>query len=435
MKILIKKTAALLGIIVLLINISSCKKDYNNPNSAPEGQVFTSARGLTAAAIGLQRTYSFSRAGSVYNIVTANGFVTNELIILNTGNISEAQLNAGAGSVDGTNSIIANIWANASKIIFDADRILAAAPALPDQAYASGLIGYVSIYKALSLGSLAMFWEKVPDTVGTNVTFSDRITGFTKAVAVTDRALAIIQATPISASFAGNIPAGTDIVNTLYALKARYSLFAGNYADALAVANLVDLTKKSTMAFDAISINPIFETATSTNNVFQPIDSTFGLPIGQRPSLTDKRVQFYTTINATVAPRFRVGGFGLTSATPWPYYLPGEITLIKAEAYARLATPDLVNALIELNKVITKTPASDPFGIGANEPPYAGPVTQTDILDEIYRQRSIELFMSGLKLEDMRRFGRPLTERKRNFFPYPFRERDNNPNTPADPIF
>jgi hypothetical protein len=189
------------------------------------------------------------------------------------------------------------------------------------------------------------------------------------------------------------------------------------------------------MNFDAVSINPIYETATSTNNVFQPVDSTFGLPIPQRPSFTDKRVQFYTTINTAAAPRFRVGGFGAASTSPWPYYLPGEMTLTKAEAYVRQATPDLANAVIELNKVITKKSANDPFGIGADEPPYAGPLTATDILDEIYRQRCIELFMSGLKLEDMRRFGRPNTERKRNFFPYPFRERDNNPNTPADPPF
>ncbi len=435
MKILINKTFVAFGIFALLMNITSCKKDYSNPNAAPDDQVFSSSRGLTAAAIGLQRTYSLSRAGSIYNIVTANGFVANELIILNTGNTSEAQLNTGGPSVDGTNSIIANIWANASKITFDADRIIDASASLPDKAYASGLIGYVSIYKAMALGSLAMFWEKVPDTVGTDVTFSDRLQGFTKAIAVIDRALAIIQATPISASFAGNVPAGTNIINTLYALKARYSLFAGNNTDALAAANQVDLSVKSVMNFDAVSINPIYETATSTNNVFQPVDSTFGLPAGQRPSLTDKRVPFYTTINPAIAPRFRVGGFGAASTSPWPYYLPGEITLIKAEAYARMSSPDLVNALLELNKVITKTAAQDPFGIGADEPPYAGPVTQADILDEIYRQRCIELFMSGLKLEDMRRFQRPVAERKRNFFPYPFRERDNNPNTPPDPPF
>jgi hypothetical protein len=221
----------------------------------------------------------------------------------------------------------------------------------------------------------------------------------------------------------------------LYALKARYSLFAGNYVEALAAANMVDLTKRSTMNFDAVSINPIFETATSTNNVFQPVDSTFGLPVGLRPTATDKRVQFYTSINPAVAPRFRVAGFGATSTTPWPYYLPGEMTLIKAEAYVRQAAPDLASAVTELNKVITKKAANDPFGIGADEPAYSGPLTATAILDEIYRQRSIELFMSGLKLEDMRRFGRPTSERKRTFFPYPFRERDNNPNTPADPLF
>jgi hypothetical protein len=43
--------------------------------------------------------------------------------------------------------------------------------------------------------------------------------------------------------------------------------------------------------------------------------------------------------------------------------------------------------------------------------------------------------MSGHKLEDMRRFARPNAERRRNLMPYPLRERDNNPNTPADPPF
>lgn len=435
MKLYINTRLAYIMFAFLLIGASSCKKDFTNPNAAPEDDVFTSSRGLTSAAIGLQRTYASSRAGSVFNIVTANGFVTNELILLNAGNIPELQLSTGGSTVDGTNAILANIWANASKIIFDANRIIAAAPALADKPYASGLIAYTSIFKALAQGSLSMFWEKVPDTVGTNVTFSDRIQGYNRAIATIDRALATVNATPISATFNTNIPAGTDILNTLFALKARYSLFAGKYAEALAAANLVDLTKRSTMNFDPVNINPIFETATSTNNVFAPTDSTFGLPVGVRPTATDKRIAFYTSINSTIAPRFRISGFGATSTTPIPYYLPGEIILIKAEAYARMATPDIANAVIELNKVITKKPAADPFGIGADEPPYAGPLTVAAILDEIYRQRSIELFMSGLKLEDMRRFNRPLTERKRNFFPYPFRERDNNPNTPADPPF
>ena len=108
------------------------------------------------------------------------------------------------------------------------------------------------------------------------------------------------------------------------------------------------------------------------------------------------------------------------------------MTLIKAEAYAR--TNNLVSALTELNKVITKTAAADPFKVGAGLAASTAS-TATAILDEVYKNRCIELYMSGLKLEDMRRFGRPNTERKRNFFPYPFKERDGNPNTPADPSF
>jgi hypothetical protein len=153
-----------------------------------------------------------------------------------------------------------------------------------------------------------------------------------------------------------------------------------------------------------------------------------------KPDLADKRFPFYISTNAT-APILRVAGFGAAAATAFPIYLPGEITLTKAEAYARQSTPDLTNALIELNKVVTKQPASDPFGVGAGLPPIVGPLTQQQTLDLIYKHRSIELYNSGLRMEDTRRFARPNSEKKRNFFPYTFKERDNNPNTPPDPTF
>jgi hypothetical protein len=237
---------------------------------------------------------------------------------------------------------------------------------------------------------------------------------------------------PVAASFTANIPAGINIVNTLHALKARYSLFTGNYAQALSEANLVDLTVKSTFNFTTVNLNPIFETSTSTNNVYAAIDNTtLGLPVSLPPDPADKRLAFYTT----TAYASKILGFGAASTTAIPIYLPGEMTLIKAEAYARMATPDLVNALIELNKVVTKQPSADPFGVGADLPPLIGPLTQQQILDQIYKNRAIELFMLGLRLEDQRRFARPTSERKRNLLPYPFLERDNNSNTPADPSF
>jgi hypothetical protein len=425
------KNRLYLAAFCLLITIS-CKKNYINPSAATDAQVFSSPKGLTGVATGLQRVYSAGRASSLYNLVTADAFLTNQVSILNQGNTSEYQLFLGGGSVDGTNTILGGLWTSSNKIIYDADLVITNAEALADKPYASGLIGYASIFKALSIGNMAMFWERVPEGIGANVNFISRVDGFTQAIATIDKALTAISGAPISSAFISNVPAGIDIVNTLNALKARYSLFAGNFAQAITSANAVDLTKKSTLNYDAINLNPIFETVTSTNNVYAVIDSVMGLPTNVQPNAADQRVPFYISTNAS-APRFRVKGFGGTTTAAYPVYLPGEMILIKAEAYAR--QNQLPQAVVELNKVLTKKPADDPFGVGANLPAYTGPVTQADILLEIYRQRRIELFMSGLSLEDMRRFGRPNTERRRNFFPYPFRERDNNPNTPADPSF
>jgi starch-binding outer membrane protein, SusD/RagB family len=412
---------------------SGCKKDYSNPNAATDEQVFSSPKGLTGVAVGLQRLYTLGRGSTLYNLVTINGLTTNELIVVNTGNTAEVQLAGGGTLVDGNHTMLTTFWTTCNKAVYDADKVIDNAKNLSDKNFASGLIAYASIFKAMSIGDMAQFWEKVPAGVGSKITFIDRVDGFKKAIAVIDEALATIAANAISASFISNIPAGIDISNTLNALKARYSLFAGLYPQALTAANAVDISKKSTFNFDALSLNPLFEVATSTNNVVQPKDSTLGLIPVLAPSLTDGRIPFYTTLNTTILPRYRINGFGNAAATAFPVYLPGEITLIKAECYARQSTPDLVNGLLELNKVVTKT--TDPFNVAANQPPIASVPDAAALLEQIYRHRCIELFMSGLKLEDMRRFGRPTSERKRNLMPYPLRERDNNPNTPADPTF
>jgi len=352
--------------------------------------------------------------------------------------VDETNLFNGGIAVDGNNGVLGNLWASNLKVIYDADNVINNAVNLGDKGYASGLIAYASIFRALAIGGLAEFWEKVPDTVniGLQPSFIDRNAAYAKAIATIDRALAAISANAISADFLTKIPPGMEIPNTLAALKARYLVFSGNYPAALAAANAVSLTSKSEMRFDAITPNPIFNVSTATNNVFQVKDSTFGLPVALRPVAADKRIAFYMSINTAAAPRWRINGFGAALTTAWPVYLPGEVTLIKAECLAR--ANDLTNAVVELNKVLTKKAAGDAFGIGADLPVYAGGNTQPEILEEIYRNRCIELYMQGWKMEDLRRFNRsnaPNVEKNRNLYPFPFRERDNNPNTPTDPSF
>jgi hypothetical protein len=426
--------------MAVLALVSACKKEYDtNPSAASASQVFSTTQGMTGVVVGLQGLYSTNQTSSIYNKTAITGLTDNELILLNAGNVAELQFVTGGGAVDGTNTDLAGLWATSNKIIYDADLVITNAANLPDKSYASGLIAYATIFKVMAMGDMSMYWQQVPAGIAANVkdnvTFIDRLKGYANAITAINSALSAIQANPVSSAFLANVPAGIDIVNTLHALKARYSLFSGDYTTALTEANAVDLTKTSTFTFSSINQNGVYSSATATNNIFQPVDSTMGLPAPIQPALADKRVPFYIAINAAIAPRFRINGFSATATTPYPLYLPSEMTLIKAEAYARQATPDLANALVQLNIIVTKTPASDPLGVGASLPALTGTYTQAQLLDLIYQNRCIELFMSGLKVEDMRRFNRPMSEMKRNFFPYPFTERYNNPNTPADPTF
>ena len=431
----ILKISAIVIASITLLFLSSCKKDFADPSRATEESVFGTITGMTGVDVGLQRVFSLSQAGPLYNIVTIDALLTKQVYVLNQGNTNEFKLSLGGTQVDGNNTLLTGLWTTCNKINYDADKVIAAAASVTDKGYASGLIGYATIFKALAMGAMSEFWENIPDSNGTNVNFISRTDGLNKIIAAIDNALTLISANPVSASFTANVPVGIDIANTLQALKARYSLFVGNYPQALTAATAVDLTKTSVLNFEAANPNPIFTAAGSNFNLYQPVDSTMGLPVGLQPDLGDKRVPFYMGLSGSSASRFVMKGFCGSSLSAFPIYLPGEITLIKAEVYARMSPPDLDNALTELNKVVTKDPASAPLGVGAGLPAIAGPLTQSQILDQIYRNRCIELFMSGLRLEDMRRFERPTDERGRNFMPYPLRERDNNPNTPADPPF
>ncbi len=433
---------SLLVLLTVLVTSQSCKKDFALVGGATNDQVFANAKGMMGVNVSIQRLYSQSVA---YGLSSANGLLTGETFVVNTGNLSEVQLQNGGATVDNTNAQLALLWANANKCIYDANNVINNASIVPDKGYASGLVAYATLIKANALGCLSMLWENVPDTIGiglsgANATFIPRTQGYSRCVAAIDRALAGITANPLSASFISDLPpglnSGSDLIQALNALKARYALFAGNYSVALASANAVDLTRAVTFNFDAANPNQIFQSVTSTNNIYQPIDSTLGLPIGVRPSLNDGRVSFYTSINTAASPRFRLNGFWNAATRSIPVFVPDEMRLIRAECLLRQATPDAAGAQTILDGILKQVPTVDPFGLGANiAAGYTGASDVASLLTEVYRNRCIELFHSGMKLEDSRRFGRPVAERKRNNMPYPLAERNNNTNTPTDPVF
>jgi starch-binding outer membrane protein, SusD/RagB family len=419
-----------------IIGMNSCKTDteYLNPSSASEKQVTADLNGLIALANGLQYRYSVGRQSPVYAMITANGLTTKELKVLNAGNTDEQNLQDGNASVLNANSITSNLWSQLNVIKGNSDLILNNLDKVGEPGVKSGLQAYASIYKALAIGVTSQFWENVTiETVSpglsTPAKFVTRLDGLKEAIRLLEAASTNITANPTSTNFNSRIVAGIDIPNTLNALIARYALMAGDYDKALAAANKVDLTKKSQLNFDDLTRNPIWDVAFGNINVYQPLDLNMGLPVALKPADADKRIDYYFTSRALISNTYRGKGFFKSNSDQIPMYLPSEMTLIKAEASAR--KNDLATAEKELNNVLTKT--TDAWGIGAGLTAYTGAKTQADLLTEIYRNRRIELFMSGMSLEDSRRFGRPVTERTRTFYPYPQTEKDNNPAIPADP--
>ncbi|RYC68177.1 RagB/SusD family nutrient uptake outer membrane protein [Spirosoma sordidisoli] len=434
-----KKYSLFISLLALLLTQNACNQEYLNPSAASEQQVVNSPDGLVTLVNGLQYRYTFGRTGVIYNGVAASGLATRELRVLNAGNTDELFLEQGFASVQGSNAVIRNLWTSAQLTRSTADIVLSNANrVITDAGLRSGVVAYASIFKALSLGTMAQFFQQAPVATGTNAAFVSREQLLRDAISTLESAATLIGTTPPSAAFLSRIPTGIDITNTIQALIARYALFVGDYDKAIAAAGRVNLATRSSFSFDDNSRNPVFETAFSNTNVFAPTNTNFGLPATLAPDAADRRIAFYTRSGATATQNLGTG-FYTANTAPVPVYLPGEMLLIRAEAYAR--KNDVANAVTELNRVLTKTAAQDAWGVGAGLPAYSGAQTGPAVLTEIYRNRQIELAFQGFRLEDSRRFSRPgpettpqaNAERTRNFLPYPFTERDNNSATPADP--
>ncbi|MFQ5751269.1 MAG: RagB/SusD family nutrient uptake outer membrane protein, partial [bacterium] len=300
-------------------------------------------------------------------------------------------------------------------------------------------IALAKLLKAVSLGELIESYQSIPVEVTTSSTpkFADRATVLATIVTLLEEAQSTLAATPPSEEFNKNILGiGFDLANTIWAMLARYALIQGSNQKALDAANQVDLNAVSSLFFNnSDARNPVWF-QTQDRGFYKPVDAW-----REAAEPGDQRVNFWVKEGEGISFLGKpVDEFNqyLQADSPYYIYLPGEIMLIKAEAYARMG--DLANALVEVNNVRTKT--TDAVGLGAGLPPKTAAElpTQEAMLDEIFKQRSLELLMTGLRLGDTRRFNLPgatadasVRTRTRNWMPYSDGERSTNPNTPPDP--
>ncbi len=444
MKYIFKHKIKYLVLLTLMLAISACETDFDNPNAATTEQTYASREGILAATVGMQQAYSTTALRWVIEtpaITTREGGITTTFQNM-------IELEDGGTDLPNFNSNVQGLWSSMYRIMKVAEDIEASANTIELEAGTkSGLTAYSKLYKAMIIGSLTQSYEQVVVATNNNnnAPFITRAEGLQKAITLLNEAKAIIAATPISDEFTNEITKGNiDVANTINAMLARYNLFAGNYDAAITAANSVDASSTSVFTYDSQNLNPIWARVFQNGAPnFKPRDN-FGLPATFSFDATDGRLSFYLVplneTNQNGLPIEDLAGFFNADTGSIPVYIPDEMKLIIAEANLRKAAPDLAAATAALNDVLTDT--NDVFGINANVAAYAGANTVDALLNEVYRNRRAELFLTGMSLEDSRRFGRPqpsgasmnyAEERNRNFYPYPERERNSNPNTPTDP--
>jgi len=408
--------------IVVVASMGACKLDISNPNAATEEGVLTSVAGMRALTIGIQGRYGNAMEENIY----VPGIVSGEL-----GNTSATQSTtrefqnfptASANSaIDVTNVDLLDIWSKNYAVVKSANDVL---DNIDNLTFApgtrAGIVAVARLYKAMAFGTLIEAFEQIPIDTGPTQTFADRASVLAGVLSLLASAKADVTGTTLTADFTGALLAPNfDLLNTIRAMQARYSLAAAGYDAALGFANEVPGTAAAVVTFAGTDLNPFFIHYHSTK--------FFGAISGYRTSAEagDTRVALNTTATPFAAlsgaSTFETNLF-LTNVTPIPVFSQDELTLIRAEALARLSR--LPEAIVQINIVRARA------GLGSKTA--ADLPTQAAVLDEIFLQRTYSLFSTGLHWADERRFGKNSLAKVR-WLPYPASVRATNPNTPANP--
>lgn len=415
------------ALLVTSLGLTACDLDLNDPNFPPEDEVFSEPTGLMAIGVGLQAEFSDFIASPVY----VTGLVVDEIGAGSATFLNFQNADIGA-ELDPATDMSTGPWTQGFRVIKLTNDLLRSVPTAALQpGTRSGLLALAKLYKAMTYGWLIQLYEQVPLDAGIDnpqPSFNTRQEVLTEVLRLLNEARADITTTAPTTEFNNTVLApGFNLLNSIDAMLARYGMIAGNYTAANEAAQRVTAT--SELRFSTTDRNSVHVLMYLSGNAWQ-------MRPEQRLRLEaesgDRRVSYWVVAADVAGAHARLDELNKYRATdvPFPLYLPDEMKLIRAEAFAR--TGDLAQARTLINEVRTQCPS------GTAEPaePMAclPALTASDladaqaVLDEILRQRRYELFLQGLRYEDLRRFGGPL---KYNWIPYPTAECSRNENAPC----
>lgn len=414
-------------VLAAALLFGACSLDLTDPNSPNEQDIVTDANGLIEVARGLQAEWGNELVDPVY----IDALVTDDIGAIPQAFESYRLVDAG-DPVSNDLGPSTETWSGMYDVIQIADIVLKNAPDVPmEPGTRSGLLVLGNLFKAMSFGSLLQVYERIPLTVGLDdldAAFATREEGLATVLQLLDEARSQLQATPLSDQFRDDVlEPGLDLGNTIDALIARYSLISGDLAGAAAAAARVDPAVLSEARFSANDGNPLWNMWYNSGNAYRmrPEDR---FRLEAEPG--DGRVAYWVAEAEQDGSTEPLDDFVKYSVREhaWPFYLPDEMLLIRAEVAARQG--DLTGALELVNEVRT------PCASAVDEPVACLPAltsddvpTQDAMLAQILHEREYELFLQGVHWSDLRRMG--VTPK------YPFMmvaetECERNPSAPAE---
>ncbi|MDH5804664.1 MAG: RagB/SusD family nutrient uptake outer membrane protein, partial [Gemmatimonadota bacterium] len=297
----------------------------------------------------------------------------------------------------------------------------------------AGLVSLAHLFRGMAYGQLALQYNQAPVDVSVEYPVPQpRATVLAEALSALEAARSRLAGVP-DADLAGfrtrviDSPA-FDLKNTIDAMLARFYLADGQYANAIAAANRVDLSILSVFRYPSPDRNPI------ENLAFQALYVAALESFVTDAEAGDDRPAYWVDVGAgsfvgnpdsVMLPLLQYSG----ANDSYPIYLPDEMKLIKAEALTR--TGDLAGAATLVNEVRTQNTSAVDEPV-ANLGALPGPAldTEAELIAQIAYERRYELFMQGLRWDDTRRLGVAVTTTPTmTFLPTPASECDSNPQS------
>lgn len=408
----------------MILIFFSCELDITNPN-APAEDNLNSYDAIKSLTIGMQSLVANTFLYFAKTVCLVSGEIGCVIAYFDYQELRKFPREGAQKPLYNDNVLVNAYWMLQYRIVKTANDIIKNADAVNLQpGIRSGVLALAKLSKTIAFRRLMIGFEQIPVHVENTTTpvFVNRVAAIEECLTLLEEAYSGIQNNPPIETFYSDFLASRfDLTSAIKAMQARFYLMKADYNNAAQKAD--EVTNESYMLYDEASgKNPWYRSFIEQGlhggvNYWRDDADTNDTRINRY--FGDQSYVFYGSDTLYEVIWYQNPDDDIL------LYSLNEMHLIKAEAYTRGGGGD---ALAEINVVRSEAGLAD----------YTG----TEILKEIYIQRSYELYLTGNHYEDLRRFkddGIDIVEKHRQeqlaheWIIYPDGEADVNPNTPDWP--